>query len=747
MITGRHKIIANRCARPASINSQCSNSDQSIKSDISRLSSEKTHLDISEHIDLSNDGTNIKSADSPEIKKSHDDKQPATRQKISDKLIKRLSGTNSKDVDYTEMDVSEIEGLLSEEIALAEEIEKSVIESEARPNRNDINEVILGKPPDRVEVLGINPNCKSPPVDEMLNRTSSNNNMSSVFTMSDEADEKELSTSKFSPTSTPILDATITDDNKMLDIPNADELLEEMYSVAVDDSGLSKSELAQKAKQKETPIQLKVSNKRKRIDENEATEDEATRNKYIKLVDINTIKKVQGGGTGKNAQDSPLLKKRLGTPEAKKATAQKSQTAKKVNETPVETVEIKSEPNSDAENEPEDFEAKKQYLSALNISEKVNVVAKPKESRVKTRTEVANTAKIIANTAKVVPKVNEARPKRGDPLKISDEKKNSLPRLIKQLPPNQRARKTFPRSSNSSPQPTTKTDTPKVTKIVNPQPQAPAPKTIESQTNNSNVVILTQPPQSVVNSLTVLPPNQTIAYTANMGNQIFTMVQPNAFGNFIVPTTSLNPVPPLNPISDKTTSNNVVSQNDATLAINNLIASANAIFTSTTNSTASTMTSTTSTAGAPILSVSTATTTNTSNVNTITILNGQTTIPLIGGKPGPSDVTEDYSYMTGYIPEHISKSISELMHRAPPKLKPRPPGPLSNSFDPGMPSTAGRVTGVINSVAHKVSSYRLFICILNDLSKVSNYVNHKCSITDFIKQLSNLSNYKHVEKW
>lgn len=55
------------------------------------------------------------------------------------------------------------------------------------------------------------------------------------------------------------------------------------------------------------------------------------------------------------------------------------------------------------------------------------------------------------------------------------------------------------------------------------------------------------------------------------------------------------------------------------------------------------------------------------------------------------------------VPESVSKAISEVLCRPPPKLKPRPPGPLSQVFDSGNPSSAGPISAKINSISHRVS--------------------------------------------
>lgn len=63
----------------------------------------------------------------------------------------------------------------------------------------------------------------------------------------------------------------------------------------------------------------------------------------------------------------------------------------------------------------------------------------------------------------------------------------------------------------------------------------------------------------------------------------------------------------------------------------------------------------------------------------------------------------EFNVLDSLLPETVSKAVSDLLLRPPPKLKPRPPGPLSTVFDEGVPSSAGNVTAKINSISHRVS--------------------------------------------
>lgn len=63
---------------------------------------------------------------------------------------------------------------------------------------------------------------------------------------------------------------------------------------------------------------------------------------------------------------------------------------------------------------------------------------------------------------------------------------------------------------------------------------------------------------------------------------------------------------------------------------------------------------------------------------------------------------DEFAVLNNLIPESVSRAVSDLLLRPPPRLKPRPPGALSTNFDEGIPSSAGNVTSKINSISHRV---------------------------------------------
>lgn len=69
-----------------------------------------------------------------------------------------------------------------------------------------------------------------------------------------------------------------------------------------------------------------------------------------------------------------------------------------------------------------------------------------------------------------------------------------------------------------------------------------------------------------------------------------------------------------------------------------------------------------------------------------------------------SESIEQLNRLADISPDHMSKVVSEIFCRPPPKLLPRPPGVLSTTFSEGLPSSAGNVTAKINSISHRVSA-------------------------------------------
>ncbi|CAH1991479.1 unnamed protein product [Acanthoscelides obtectus] len=83
---------------------------------------------------------------------------------------------------------------------------------------------------------------------------------------------------------------------------------------------------------------------------------------------------------------------------------------------------------------------------------------------------------------------------------------------------------------------------------------------------------------------------------------------------------------------------------------------------------------------------------------------------------------DELATLHSVLPESLSRAVSELLLKPPPRLKPRPPGMLSAVFDEGTPSSAGCVTSRINSIAHRMGDYfrGMLIETLEDLGKCQN---------------------------
>lgn len=97
------------------------------------------------------------------------------------------------------------------------------------------------------------------------------------------------------------------------------------------------------------------------------------------------------------------------------------------------------------------------------------------------------------------------------------------------------------------------------------------------------------------------------------------------------------------------------------------------------------------------------------------------------------------------ITDDLSKALGDIMcNKLPPKLKPKPPGPLSQHFDEGNPSSAGPVTKIINSVAHRLTDYFRGL-IQETLSDLSDLNSPEAKIRSLELEIENLK-HKHTEE-
>ncbi|KAL3280861.1 hypothetical protein HHI36_004089 [Cryptolaemus montrouzieri] len=102
--------------------------------------------------------------------------------------------------------------------------------------------------------------------------------------------------------------------------------------------------------------------------------------------------------------------------------------------------------------------------------------------------------------------------------------------------------------------------------------------------------------------------------------------------------------------------------------------------------------------------------------------NGSTAASSGVRESGTEATDDEFSLLHSMVPESVSRAISEVLCRPPPKLRPRPPGPLSQVFDSGNPSSAGSISAKINSISHRLGDYfrGMLIEMLDDLGKSNN---------------------------
>ncbi|XP_045471324.1 protein kinase C-binding protein 1 isoform X2 [Harmonia axyridis] len=432
-------------------------------------------------------------------------------------------------------------------------------------------------------------------------------------------------------------------------------------------------------------------------------------------------------------------------------------------------VEIKSEPESEEDfQENEYMEAKRQYMSALNISEKTEEVAIPKKSEIRTRskTEEMGRGKQLDNLTRVIDEVATTfSAKHETQKKVMEKKTNNQPPATLQpaedrkktsnqengeifvksfakmaRPQQQRqqpAQKPKPNNSTTSKaaviQTVRREVTPKINIIDSSQAtltritstpiscsntsstittaSTSTNKTLESLSSSGNVLILTQPG-------VILPTSQQLTYNAGSfvtfvpSQQNMAMMQTSQVINAVVaPSLHQNESVP-QPISnmEMIRSQNYIPQSEE----------------QTENNTNRTMSQ-------PPLANSNSTTTNIHNniqnrdiPSLIPITdNERSTIPTTSNtttEARTENTNDEFSLLHSMVPESVSKAISEVLCRPPPKLRPRPPGPLSQVFDSGNPSNAGPVSAKINSISHRLGDYfrGMLIEMLEDLGKTNN---------------------------
>ncbi|XP_018570944.1 protein kinase C-binding protein 1 isoform X2 [Anoplophora glabripennis] len=486
--------------------------------------------------------------------------------------------------------------------------------------------------------------------------------------------------------------------------------LNEAKSIEADKQGRTYSN------ENNTLLNSKMLSRKRKVISNE----NSTQAKLVKLVPIETI---LNKSKEKEISNSPLLqkslqgKKMIRKPSSSSSTPMSS-VSRQSSVQEILTEDIKSEPETDDDfSESENLEAKRKYLSALNISEKINDPNKKQGNAIRTRSkteEKREKFKKLDNLTRIIDDVAMNFSASSDRLELGTQNldvrqsvSNSLEGEIfvksfaKMTPYKPRARKSFPTPTYIKPnvQPKLSSQVSLLKKDTFPNNAAPKkdfPKTNTTATKaviSNSVTTTTQSQQtteigsSSVSHVIILPPNQTINYSSPM----LTVVSP------VVCTTAANSSPP--PLTHTLHKTIPVAPN--------VVASQNYIPQSEERGDNSVNTN----ADANNTLIQPVTATRESNQRPDTENNTNPTV-----EPAQDD---EFTVLNGLLPETVSRAVSDLLLRAPPKLKPRPPGPLSTIFDEGIPSSAGNVTAKINAVAYRLGDYfrGMLIETLEDLGK------------------------------
>ncbi|XP_076269494.1 zinc finger MYND-type containing 8 isoform X2 [Rhynchophorus ferrugineus] len=459
--------------------------------------------------------------------------------------------------------------------------------------------------------------------------------------------------------------------------------------------------------------------------------------------------------------------------------------------------DVKSEADSESESLPtEELEAKKKYLSALNILEKSKTSQKPKTNEIRTRSkteEKREQLRITDNITKVIDDVAvnySATHDTGDVDPTSKKKEETVnsksdnceifvKSFAKIAPDNgenksktptsgfpvltyslkHRARKSFPQPNynkavtkpvaQNSPTKELQTkstppvliqckaDAQKITVKTGTVTQAPITTTITTATSQQTArpipplaptngyLILQQPQQE---NLLLIPPNTNLNYTNPLTNQMVSMTpclvsatNTATLRQFSQPPTiwtspaSIQFKPSLNISTSQnyTTQSEKVPDNTITIAtttmanISNASQSSSDVTTQPQNDTLSSAT----------ISKKTTNVAEPQKESDIPATEGTAII-----EPQVESETITNNTSLNNVTESISRAIAEIVKRPLPKLKPRPPGMLSQQFIEGLPSSVGPVTAKVNAVAHRMCDYfrGMLIETLEDFGKANN---------------------------
>ncbi|KAJ8980077.1 hypothetical protein NQ317_009433 [Molorchus minor] len=442
----------------------------------------------------------------------------------------------------------------------------------------------------------------------------------------------------------------------------------------------------------------------------------------------------------KISSDMPLLQKSLqGKKMIRKPsnTSCTSSTSRQSSSQEIITEEIKSEPDTDDDfSESENLEAKRKYLSALNISEKISDAAKRlKANEIRTRSkteEKKEKFRIMDNLERTIDDValNYSMNREKLTAKTTEEQKNNtapqegeifVKSFARLQPTKQRARKSFPTpvyvkkhypkqcyKKNVTPSvPVTKKDVPKTSTITS---SVVTPNIITStglSTIQNQKTIETLP--NAVSHVILLPPNQTINFSSPVTTPVLNVVSNIISSAPVTPTasTAASNIKSITITPNTRASQNYIPQNEQPngLLPNNSSVVINDV---TKQSTINTTPRETEQIADVVES----------NVQVPTVI---PTVPISEAITGGTTQDDDFSVLNSLLPDNVGQAVSDLLLKPPPRLKPRPPGILSACFDEGVPSSAGNVTSTINSVAHRGDYFRgMLIETLEDLGKTSN---------------------------
>ncbi|RZC32983.1 protein kinase C-binding protein 1, partial [Asbolus verrucosus] len=449
--------------------------------------------------------------------------------------------------------------------------------------------------------------------------------------------------------------------------------------------------------------EVEVNKKRKRVEETKDDSREETEemklfppNKMVKLVPIENILQKKNDVVEINTDTTPNKPEQLivlkeirvvkDGKEVKNKTNQSSDAgdANRAKETPVK---IKNEVESDDDNNDVQYmEAKRQYLSALNISEKQKFPIKPKAHEIRTRSKTEEKkSKSVDNLTKVIEDV--ASRSTDNPAVVNKTiepvKEIYIKSLSKMQTPKHKARKSFPTPNYNK-------KTIVARKLV--------PKTgMDDELTIVNATTL-QPTGNVM-ILPKLHYNKPIPINRDISSP---------------PVLTMLPRPSAEPSANKKIlegSQNYIPQNEEE-ALRNAGGSSSG-----------------GGGGGGIL------------LNNLLTGGSVSTPPIVEVESQSSQIDVELGALKEILPENVSKGVSEILCQPPPKLKPKPLNILNNTVDSGAPSTAGPLSSRINTITQKLSDYfrGLLVEAINDLGKSNN---PEAAISSLKYEIEEL-NHKH----